>query len=167
MVFIKYKRKILIAKENENLKVMTVNRKEIMEFLPHREPMLLVDEVDISANGNEAMGKYTIRGDEWFLKGHFPGFPVVPGVILCEIMAQSCCALLQEELAGKTPFFTGIDKVKFRHMVRPGDVVKTRTTITRRKGQFYFTRCKATVDGKVAAIGELSFMLMENEETPG
>ncbi len=143
-----------------------MNRNEIMEFLPHRKPMLLVDEVEISADGNEAMGKYTIRSDEWFLQGHFPGFPVVPGVILCEIMAQSCCALLREELAGKTPFFTGIDKVRFKQMVRPGDVVETQTTIFRRKGAFYFTRCKATVNGKLAAMGELSFMLMENEESP-
>jgi 3-hydroxyacyl-[acyl-carrier-protein] dehydratase len=146
--------------------VIIVNRKEIMEFMPHREPMLLVDEVEISSDGQVSMGQYTVRGDEWFLQGHFPGFPVVPGVILCEIMAQSCCALLKEELAGKTPFFTGIDKVRFRQMVRPADIVKTHTKINRRKGDFFFTSCKATVNGKVAAIGELSFMLMKNEETP-
>ena len=88
-----------------------MQRDEIKTFLPHREPMLLVD--DVVKEGEYAIGHYHVNGDEFFLQGHFPGYPVVPGVILCEIMAQSCCILIREELEkGCTPFYSGIDKVK-------------------------------------------------------
>lgn len=84
-----------------------MNREEIKTFLPHREPMLLVDEVEIDEQ-KVAHAKYYVTGNEFFLKGHFPENPVVPGVILCEIMAQSCCLLIGEDLIGRTPFYAGI-----------------------------------------------------------
>jgi 3-hydroxymyristoyl/3-hydroxydecanoyl-(acyl carrier protein) dehydratase len=77
-----------------------MNREEIKELIPHREPMLLLDSLEIG-NG-VARGQYLVRGDEWFLQGHFPGNPVVPGVILCEIMAQTCSVLLGENIKGNT-----------------------------------------------------------------
>ena len=84
-----------------------LNRDEIKTFLPHREPMLLVD--DVTMEGNEAIAHYHVRGDEFFLQGHFPGNPIVPGVILCEIMGQSMCILVRDELAqGRTPLYSGI-----------------------------------------------------------
>ena len=73
-----------------------MNRDEIKTFLPHREPMLLVDDVDLQ--GEIGIAHYHVRGDEYFLQGHYPGYPVVPGVILCEIMAQSSCVLLKDDL---------------------------------------------------------------------
>ena len=99
-----------------------MNRDEIKKLLPHREPMLLLDET--TPEGDEARGRYTVRGDEWFVQGHFPGNPVVPGVVLCEMIGQNCAVLIGDKLLGKTPFFTGMNKVKFRHTVRPGDTVE-------------------------------------------
>ena len=100
-----------------------MNREEIMNVIPHRDDMLLLDEAWTDEDGI-AHGKYTVRGDEWFLKGHFPGNPVVPGVVLCEITAQASCVLIQNEIKGRTPYYAGIDKVRFRKMVRPGDMLE-------------------------------------------
>lgn len=96
-----------------------MTREELKEILPHREPMLLLDEAT-KIEDNLAEGKYTVRGDEWFLQGHFPGNPVVPGVIQCEMMAQTCCVLLVEAVKGHTPLYTGLDKVRFKGQVKPG-----------------------------------------------
>jgi len=97
-----------------------MNRDEIKQYLPHREPMLLVDEMTLDEN-HVAHSRYHVTGEEFFLKGHFPGEPVVPGVILCEIMAQSCALLMKDDLIGKLTFYTGIDKVRFKNSVKPGD----------------------------------------------
>lgn len=90
----------------------------IMDILPHRENMLLVDEIKL-IHEKRAEGKYFFRGDEWFFKGHYPHETIVPGVILCEIMAQTSCALLHEEVRGKIPYLVSIDKAKFRQKVLP------------------------------------------------
>ena len=139
-----------------------MNRDEIKHFLPHREPMLLVDEMTV--NGDTANGKYTVRGDEWFVQGHFPGNPVVPGVVLCEMIGQSCAVLIGDRLLGKTPFFTGMNKVKFRRTARPGDTLTLVSRITRQNGPFYISEGEALIDGQLAAQGEFSFALISNDE---
>jgi 3-hydroxyacyl-[acyl-carrier-protein] dehydratase len=139
-----------------------MNRDEIKRLLPHREPMLLVDETTLE--GDEAHGRYTVRGDEWFLKGHFPGNPVVPGVVLCEMIGQNCAVLLGDKLLGKTPFFTGMNKVKFRHTVRPGDTLELTARITRSNGPFYMTEGRAQLGDRIVAQGEFSFALLANDE---
>ncbi len=137
-----------------------MNREAIKNLLPHREPMLLVDEAELDESGC-AVGRYTVRGDEHFLQGHFPGNPVVPGVILCEIMAQTCCVLFAREAVGKTPYYTGLDKVKFRRKVLPGDTVEMTCTVTKHKGPFYFISGKGTVNGELAISADFSFALMD------
>ncbi|MEA4929148.1 MAG: 3-hydroxyacyl-ACP dehydratase FabZ family protein [Candidatus Limiplasma sp.] len=138
-----------------------MNRDEIKQLLPHREPMLLLDTLDMQ--GETAIGRYAVRGDEWFLQGHFPGNPVVPGVVLCEMIGQSCAVLLGDRLKGKTPMFAGINRVKFRRSARPGDTILLTARITRSNGPFFIAQGEASVDGQPAAQGEFSFALVENE----
>ena len=119
-----------------------MNKEQIKEFLPHREPMLLVDEMSVDEN-NIGHAKYYVTGEEFFLKGHFPGHPVVPGVILCEIMAQSSGLLLGDEIKGKQTHYTGIDNVRFKTPVVPGDTVEVTTEIVARKAKLIFVKAKA------------------------
>ena len=137
-----------------------MNKEEIKKILPHREPMLLVDEVELI--DGVAHGKCHIRGDEYFLQGHFPGNPVVPGVIQCEMMAQSACVLLASGAAeGCTPMFTSLDKVKFRNPVRPGDTVEVTASLERRMGNLLFAKAEARVGDKMCVQGHLSFAMVE------
>ncbi|MBP3456470.1 MAG: 3-hydroxyacyl-ACP dehydratase FabZ [Alistipes sp.] len=139
-----------------------MNREEIKNYLPHREPMLLVD--DITLDGEWADAHYHVTGEEFFLKGHFPGNPVVPGVITCEIIAQSCALLLGDLLKGRTPFYAGIDNVKFKSAVHPGDTLHIRARITQQRGLLVFTEAKAFVEDRLACLGNFSFMLVDNDK---
>ena len=136
-----------------------LNRSDIEKILPHRAPMLLVDEME--RDGEHAIGRYTVKGDEFFLQGHFPGNPVVPGVILCEMMAQSAC-LLVEESGDFTPYFTGMNNVKFRNKVLPGDTIEFKNSLSAKKGPFYFIKSSGSVGGKLCVSGELSFVVSKN-----
>ena len=137
-----------------------MDREKLMKILPHRDGMLLVDEAYVS--GDAAHGKYTVRGDEWFLQGHFPDFPVVPGVVLCEMLAQSACVLFADKMTGgKLPVFTGLDKVRFKNMVRPGDTLETECRMRRSKPPFFFAEGTCTVAGRVCVTAEFSFAMVE------
>ncbi|MCL2366239.1 MAG: beta-hydroxyacyl-ACP dehydratase [Oscillospiraceae bacterium] len=142
-----------------------MNQNEIMTILPHRGNMLLIDEAEV-VDGT-AIGKYTVTGDEWFLDGHFPGNPIVPGVILCEILAQSTCVLLSGGIeAGATPYFTGITSARFKSPVKPGDTIETRCKITKEKAPFYFASGTLSVAGKLCLKAEFSFALVTRSEDP-
>lgn len=139
-----------------------MNRTEIMNILPHRDPMLLVDEVYLE--NDVAYATYTVKGDEFFLQGHFPNYPVVPGVILCEIMAQSSCLLLVDELVGRTPFYAGIDKVRFKRHVRPGDLLQIKAQIIQRKNLLFVVNAEIKVSGSLCVSGLLTFVLVDNDK---
>lgn len=135
-----------------------MNREELQAILPHRDSMLLLDEAWLDAEGL-ARGTYRVRGDEWFFNGHFPGNPVMPGVVQCEIIAQTACVLFADELRGKTAYYAGMDKVRFRRMVRPGDSLSLNAQLLRRKMNIFVVRGEARVDGELCAAGEFSFII--------
>jgi len=140
-----------------------MNKEEIKQFLPHREPMLLIEEAEVDEN-NVAHCKYTIKEDEFFTRGHFPGNPIVPGVIQCEIMAQSCAVLVKDEIPGNMTLYAGLDKVRFKNAVKPGDVCNVTATMNSRRdtpaGKMFFCSAKLEVNGKLCCKGELTFALV-------
>lgn len=135
--------------------------KEIMEILPHRAPFLLIDTIEELEPGVRALGKKCVSMNEPYFQGHFPGNPVMPGVLIMEALAQvgAVAILSQPEWKGKTAYFAGIDKAKFRRKVLPGDVLMLEMTIIKVKGPVGVGKAVATVDGKVAAQAELTFAI--------
>ena len=144
-----------------------MERSELMNLLPHRGTMLLLDRA--FADGDTARGERLIRGDEFFLDGHFPNEPIVPGVILCEILAQSACVLLASHGADISVRFTGLDKVRFKNPVRPGDLFETECRITKSKGVFFWAEGKGFAGGHLCVSAEFSFAVLpatpETKET--
>ena len=141
-----------------------MNREEIKEIRPHREPMLLVDEAYANEDGTST-GIYNVRGDEFFLQGHFPENPIVPGVILCEMAAQSSCLLMADKVKGNATLYAGMNNVKFKNPVRPGDRVEFTCSHIRSLGPFHFIKAEGKVNGKLAVSGEFSFALVDPEKT--
>ena len=137
--------------------------KEIMEILPHRAPFLLIDTVEELEPGKRVVAKKCVTYNEPFFQGHFPGNPVMPGVLICEALAQAgAVAILGlDENKGKTAYFASMDKVKFKKKVVPGDVLMLEVELVKIKGPFGIAKATATVDGKVAVSGEFTFALGE------
>ena len=135
-----------------------MNKEEIKKILPHREPMLLLEEVDINEQG-EAVGKYTVKGDEFFLQGHFPGNPIVPGAIQCEMIAQTAVALIPD-VHDSLPMYTGLNNVKFKNPLLPGDTAVMTVSLTARRGIFCFAKGKLEANGKLCTSAEFSFAIV-------
>ena len=127
-----------------------MNREEIMTVIPHREPMLLLDHATLDQDGM-AHASYRIPEKPFFCEGHFPGNPIVPGVILCEIMAQSCFVLFPEVFQTHLVVYRGLDGVKFRGTVRPGDVCEITASLQEQKGSIYLCKAVLSVAGKCCA----------------
>ena len=123
--------------------------------------MLLVDHSELTEDG--VVSEYTVPADAYYTRGHFPGNPIVPGVILCEIMAQGSVLLFQDKLQHKMALYAGMDKVRFKKTVRPGDTVTVRSTISNCRGLFLSVQASAYVNQELCASGQLSFMLVDKE----
>lgn len=138
-----------------------MNIKEIMEILPHRYPFLLVDKVESVVPGESAVAYKNVSMNESFFQGHFPGEPIMPGVLIIEALAQTgAVAILSlPEYKGKIALFGGVDKLRFKRQVIPGDVLKLEVNIIKRKGPIGIGSAVATVNGEIAVKGELTFAI--------
>ena len=135
--------------------------KEIMDIIPHRYPFLLIDTIEELEPGERALGKKCVSVNEPFFQGHFPGNPVMPGVLIMEALAQvgAVAILSKPEFKGRTAYFAGIDKARFRQKVVPGDVLMLETTIVKSKGPIGVGKAVATVHDKKVAEAELTFAI--------
>jgi 3-hydroxyacyl-[acyl-carrier-protein] dehydratase len=133
----------------------------IKAIIPHRYPFLLVDRIEELEPGVRAVGVKNVSANEEFFQGHFPEFPVMPGVLIVEAMAQvgAVAMLSVEENKGRIALFAGIDKLRFKRQVRPGDVLRMECAITRRRGPLGFGEAKAFVGDELACSGELMFAI--------
>ena len=139
-----------------------LNKEEIKEIIPQRDPFLMIDEVEQYLPGESATAYKNVDASEWYFQGHFPGNPIMPGVLITESLAQTgaVAILSMPENKGKNALFGGIDKMKFKKMVVPGDRLKLEVKIIKRKGPIGVGEAIATVNGMVAAKGELTFAVV-------
>ena len=144
-----------------------LNVNQIQEIIPHRPPFLLVDRIIEIEEGKRAVGIKNVTINEPFFTGHFPGYPVMPGVLITEALAQvGAVAILNvESNKGKIGFLAGLDNFRFRGQVVPGDTLRLEVEITRLKGSIGKGHAKASVDGKVVAEGEIMFALSDPTES--
>lgn len=140
---------------------MELNINQIQEIIPHRFPFLLVDKIIELEYGKRAVGIKNVTMNEWFFQGHFPAYPVMPGVLICEAMAQvGAVALLgMEEYKGRIAFFGGLDNVRFKRQVVPGDVLRLEAEIIQMRGPIGKASGTATVNGEIACRGEMTFAI--------
>ncbi|HEY3205767.1 MAG TPA: 3-hydroxyacyl-ACP dehydratase FabZ [Gaiellaceae bacterium] len=138
---------------------LPLDRAGIEAILPHREPFLLIDEVVELEPGERVLARKRVREDEWYLRGHFPGRPVMPGVLIVEAMAQTgaVAVLAEEENRGRLALFAGIDDTRFKRIVEPGDELELECTLEQVRGPVGKGKARATVDGQLAARGTLTF----------
>lgn len=140
-----------------------INIKQIQDIIPHRYPFLLVDGIVEIEEGKRAVGIKNVTVNEPFFQGHFPGNPIMPGVLIVEAMAQvgAVAILSREEYRDKLALFTGIDKVRFRRQVVPGDQLRMEVELVALKRGIGKARAQATVNGEIAVSGELMFGLVD------
>ncbi len=138
-----------------------LNPNDIQAILPHRYPFLLVDRIIELEPGKRAVGLKNVTVNEPFFQGHFPGAPVMPGVLVLEALAQvgGCALLCQEQFRGRLAYLAGIDKVRFKRMVVPGDQLLLKVELTKMKGLIGKAQGEATVDGDLVASGEFMFAI--------
>ena len=142
-----------------------LNHPEILELIPHRPPFLMIDRVDQLVAHSSARGIKAIASTEPHLAGHFPGFPIMPGVLIIEAMAQTAGVLIawsnRDDTDGKHVYFTTLDKVKFRSPARPGDVLHLDVKCMGGKGMLFKFEGIASIDGKTVANANFSAMIVE------
>jgi 3-hydroxyacyl-[acyl-carrier-protein] dehydratase len=142
---------------------MKLTHDQVLDLLPHRPPFLLVDEVLEGEEGVRCVATRTLLDDDFWFAGHFPGNPVMPGVLIVEALAQTAtiAAASGSDMAGKIGLFAGIDKVRFKRVVKPGDTMRLEAEIVAVHGPVGRAKVKATVDGQLACRGELMFAIVD------
>jgi len=153
-------------KNDSQTPVKTLSVTEIQECIPHRYPFLLVDKVDILETDKRAVGTKCVTVNEEFFNGHFPGHPIMPGVLVVEALAQTACVMLMSGggFSDKIAYFLGIEGAKFRAPVTPGSVLKLEVEVIKLGGRAGKFKGKATIDGKVATEAQMSFVLAPKEQ---
>lgn len=138
-----------------------LDRAAIEQIIPHRDPFLLIDRVLELDSGTSAVGELDVQETAFWVPGHFPGYAVMPGVLIVEALAQcGAVALLSlPDNQGKLAFFAGIDKVRFKRQVVPGETLRLECVITKMRGPIGFGEARASVDGELACSGELMFAI--------
>jgi 3-hydroxyacyl-[acyl-carrier-protein] dehydratase len=149
--------------------VLPLEAAEIMRILPHRYPFLLVDRVVELEPGTRAVGIKQVSANEPQFTGHFPGRPIMPGVLMVEALAQTAgiAVLTLEEYRGKIGLFAGIDECRFRRLVVPGDTLRLEATVEKLRGMFGRVKALATVDDEVAVEATLSIIIPRDQEIAG
>ncbi len=147
-------------------KLENLSFEDIKKIIPHRYPFLLIDKIETVEPGKSAVGYKNVTGNEEFFNGHFPDYPVMPGVLIIEALAQvgAVAILSKEENKNKLAFFAGLDKVRFKRQVKPGDVLKLEVEILSQRGPIGRGNGTVTVDGKVAVTGELMFAIADKSQ---
>jgi 3-hydroxyacyl-[acyl-carrier-protein] dehydratase len=140
---------------------MIMDREAIKAIIPHRDPFLLVDRIEECEPGVSATGELDVTGAAFWVPGHFPDYPVMPGVLVVEACAQvgAVAMLSLSENQGRIALFAGIDKVRFKRQVHPGDTLRMTCTITKRRGPIGFGDAKAYVGDELACSGQLMFAI--------
>ena len=147
----------------ETVPLRTIDAVGIQKAIPHRYPFLLVDRVEVFEEGKKAVGTKCVTVNEEFFQGHFPGHPIMPGVLIIEALAQTACVMLLSKsgIGDKIAYFAGIDEAKFRSPVRPGDVLKLNIEVLRLGARFGKFRGEALVNGQLAAEGVMTFAIVD------
>lgn len=143
-----------------------MNKEQIMEIIPHRDPFLLIDEIVEMEVGVKVKARKYIKAEDFWFKGHFPDYPVTPGVLMIEMLAQAgaVCMLSKPEFKGKIGLFGGIDKAKFRRQVVPGDVLDLEVEVVRQRGPVATCKALASVGGEKAVSCEITCVVADGDK---